>query len=109
MSDPVIASASLEAVAPSLHATPPQRLSFARTLGVRAYLLVRPRGNLSRTTRGDGAPGPANCLAYGTRPIRATAASGDRPFVGAPRGRVSESRATRSAALPAARRGLRSG
>jgi glyoxylase-like metal-dependent hydrolase (beta-lactamase superfamily II) len=46
MSDPVIASASLEAVAPSLHATPPQRLSFARTLGVRAYLLVRPRGNL---------------------------------------------------------------
>jgi glyoxylase-like metal-dependent hydrolase (beta-lactamase superfamily II) len=46
MSDRVTASPSLEAVAPSLHATPPQRLSFAPKLGVRAFLLVRPRGNL---------------------------------------------------------------
>jgi glyoxylase-like metal-dependent hydrolase (beta-lactamase superfamily II) len=46
MTDPVAVTAALEAIAPSLHATPPQRLSFAPRLGVRAYLLVRPHGNL---------------------------------------------------------------
>jgi glyoxylase-like metal-dependent hydrolase (beta-lactamase superfamily II) len=38
-------NAAMEAILPGLSASPPQRLSFAPTIGVRAFLLQRPAGN----------------------------------------------------------------
>ena len=38
--------AQLATVVPGLHASAPERLPFGRSLGIRAYLLVREAGNL---------------------------------------------------------------